>query len=73
LIIPDLVGLTVKEAAQVLLEAFPKISYEFRTYHSPISKNEKDTINVAYLVIRQRTIEDNNLELIISPFPRMNE
>ncbi|NLB42055.1 MAG: hypothetical protein GX815_07285 [Clostridiales bacterium] len=70
---PDLVGLTPKEARQVLAQRFPEIKYRCKTFHSPQLRNREGTSKVAYLVIRQKIIGENTLQLIISPFSMVNE
>lgn len=73
MIFPDLVGMTLKDARQVLVEDFPEIQYKFQTYLSPKLRNRDLASNPAYLVIRQKTIGESILELIISPFSMVNE
>ena len=73
MIFPDLVGMTLKDARQVLVEDFPEIYTEFQTYLSPKLRNRDLASNPAYLVIRQKTIGESILELIISPFSMVNE
>ena len=73
MILPDLVGMTMIEARQVLVKGFPEINCKFQTYLSPRTRNREEATNPAYLVIRQKAIGENTLELIISPFSMMNE
>lgn len=70
MILPNLIGVTPMEAKQILAEDYPEIAVTFQTYLSPKKRQKRRYID---LIIRQRIIESNILELTISPFPLMNE
>ncbi len=72
MIIPDFIGMDPDEAEKVLKVRYPYISYYIHTYSSPRERKVQDT-SVAYRIVRQKLIGDNQLELIISPFFLMNE
>ncbi|MBM7581414.1 hypothetical protein JOD02_000237 [Caldicoprobacter guelmensis] len=66
--IPDLVGLRLEDALQVLERSGVGVIPRIVKYFPPASKGFKENSNIEERVIRQRIVEDGQMELVVSIF-----
>jgi len=66
--IPDLVGLRLQDALQVLKECGLYVNARIVKYSTPGSKGLKQDDGFEERVIRQRIVGDGQIELVVSSF-----
>ncbi|MCM8901184.1 PASTA domain-containing protein [Caldicoprobacter algeriensis] len=66
--IPDLVGLKLQDALQILEKSDLCTTPRIVRYFPPASKGLKQGYNLEERVIRQRIVEDGQIELVVSSF-----
>ncbi|MDD3612498.1 MAG: hypothetical protein WAP98_06870 [Caldicoprobacterales bacterium] len=68
---PDLLGIELKKAKEILTNKGASIKYNILYYESPKRKTNEAQEEGEYRVIRQR-FKDNQLELTVSFFKKIN-
>lgn len=68
MIIPDFTGMAPEKANKHLSDDYPHISCQFIMYTRPDTKKAGETAGMRYRIIRQKFVEENQLEFIISSF-----
>ncbi|SFP60464.1 PASTA domain-containing protein [Caldicoprobacter faecalis] len=66
--VPDLVGLNLQDALQILEESGLCATPRIVRYFPPASKGLEQGCNVEERVIRQRIVENGQIELVVSSF-----
>ncbi|NLO81905.1 MAG: hypothetical protein GX094_02455 [Clostridiales bacterium] len=66
--IPDLLGLFLNDALDLLEKDYPELRAVVVRYSSPVSTKAKDKTTGTERIIRQRVCDPNKIELIVSSF-----
>ncbi|MGI6188169.1 MAG: hypothetical protein GX041_05605 [Clostridiales bacterium] len=66
--IPNLLGLALHEALDLLEKHNPELRAVVVRYHSPVSSEQKDEMACVERIIRQRICNFDEIELVVSSF-----